>query len=321
MKFIDLFAGMGGFRIALERSGLRCVYSSERNKYARLTYEHNFGELPDGDITKVVISNIPNHDVLCAGFPCQSFSVAGKQRGFNDVRGALFFDVVNIIRIKKPKVIFLENVRNLGTHDNGRTFQIIKNTLEGLGYNIFYKVLNSSHFGVPQNRQRIFIVGFKNSLLDKDFSFPEPVHKLIFLEDVLEKKVSKQFFIDREDIIYKKNHLLNNAYLFEKKKLLKPIRVGTISKGGQGERIYSPKGHAITLSAYGGGIAAKTGAYLINNKVRRLTPRECLRVQGFPEDYNFPEEITTAQVYKMCGNSVTVPLIEKIFKSIQVQVF
>ena len=321
MKFIDLFAGMGGFRIALEKCGLKCVYSSEWDKYAQLTYEYNFGELPDGDITKVAASDIPNHDVLCAGFPCQAFSVSGKQRGFDDARGTLFFEVAKIIKIKNPKVIFLENVRNLLTHDNGRTLRKIENILDGLGYNIFYKVLNSSHFGVPQNRQRIFIVGFKNSLIDKNFLFPDPTHQLIFLEDVLEKKVAKQFFINREDIKYKKNRLLNNPHLFEEKKFLRPIRVGTISKGGQGERIYSPKGHAITLSAYGGGIAAKTGAYLINNKVRQLTPRECLRVQGFPEDYDFPEEITPAQAYKMCGNSVTVSLIEKIFKSIQVQIF
>ena len=138
MRFIDLFAGMGGFRIALERCGLQCVYSSEWDKYAQLTYEYNFGELPDGDITKVTASNIPNHDVLCAGFPCQAFSVSGKQRGFNDARGTLFFEVAKNYKNKKSKVIFLENVRNLVTHDNGRTLRKIQNILDGLEFTIFF---------------------------------------------------------------------------------------------------------------------------------------------------------------------------------------
>ena len=321
MKFIDLFAGMGGFRIALERNESECVYSSEWDKYAQITYKNNFGELPEGDITKVDISKIPDHDILCGGFPCQAFSISGKQGGFNDARGTLFFEIAKIVKKKKPKIIFLENVKNLGRHDNGKTLNTIENVLNELGYNIFHKLLNSSHYGVPQNRQRIFIIGLKRSYTSKEFEFPTPTCEEVFLVDVLEKNVPSHFFVDRPDITFKENNLLSELDLFDKKKYLRPIRIGTISKGGQGERIYSPKGHSITLSAYGGGIAGKTGAYLINNKVRQLTPRECLRVQGFPEDYSFPHEITRPQKYKMCGNSVTVPVIEKIFKKIQETIF
>jgi len=321
VKFIDLFAGMGGFRIALERNESECVYSSEWDKYAQITYKNNFGELPEGDITKVDISKIPDHDILCGGFPCQAFSISGKQGGFNDARGTLFFEIAKIVKKKKPKIIFLENVKNLGRHDNGKTLNTIENVLNELGYNIFHKLLNSSHYGVPQNRQRIFIIGLKRSYTSKEFEFPTPTCEEVFLVDVLENNVPHHFLVDRVDITFKENKLLSELDLFDKKKYLRPLRIGTISKGGQGERIYSPKGHSITLSAYGGGIAGKTGAYLINNKVRQLTPRECLRVQGFPEDYSFPHEITKSQAYKMCGNSVSVPVIEKIFKKIQETIF
>lgn len=312
---------MGGFRIALERNESECVYSSEWDKYAQITYKNNFGELPEGDITKVDISKIPDHDILCGGFPCQAFSISGKQGGFNDARGTLFFEIAKIVKKKKPKIIFLENVKNLGRHDNGKTLNTIENVLNELGYNIFHKLLNSSHYGVPQNRQRIFIIGLKRSYTSKEFEFPTPTCEEVFLVDVLENNVPHHFLVDRVDITFKENKLLSELDLFDKKKYLRPLRIGTISKGGQGERIYSPKGHSITLSAYGGGIAGKTGAYLINNKVRQLTPRECLRVQGFPEDYSFPHEITKSQAYKMCGNSVSVPVIEKIFKKIQETIF
>lgn len=312
---------MGGFRIALERNESECVYSSEWDKYAQITYKNNFGELPEGDITKVDISKIPDHDILCGGFPCQAFSISGKQGGFNDARGTLFFEIAKIVKKKKPKIIFLENVKNLGRHDNGKTLNTIENVLNELGYNIFHKLLNSSHYGVPQNRQRIFIIGLKRSYTSKEFEFPTPTCEEVFLVDVLENNVPHHFLVDRVDITFKENKLLSELDLFDKKKYLRPLRIGTISKGGQGERIYSPKGHSITLSAYGGGIAGKTGAYLINNKVRQLTPRECLRVQGFPENYSFPPEITKSQIYKMCGNSVSVPVITKIFKKIQEAIF
>lgn len=317
MNFIDLFAGIGGFRIALEKNAANCVYSSELDAYAQDTYQYNFKERPDGDITKIQPSNIPNHDILCAGFPCQAFSISGKQRGFDDSRGTLFFNIASIVKSKKPKIIFLENVKNLLRHDNGKTFSTIKKILEELDYRVFSKIINSSHYGVPQSRQRIYLVCFHNKFNINDFTFPNPTYKEIFLKDIMEKNfVPSVYNINRDDIKIFDNSIIKDD-LFDKKKFLRPLRVGTISKGGQGERIYSIEGHAITLSANGGGIAGKTGAYIINNNIRQLTERECLRAQGFPEDFLFPESVTRSQAYKMCGNSVSVPVIDLIFQKIK----
>ena len=151
-RFIDLFAGIGGFRIALESFGANCVFSSEWDKYAQKVYEANFGELPEGDITQISENNIPNHDILCGGFTCQPFSISGKQKGCEDIRGTLFFDIARIVEYHQPKVLFLENVRNFETHDDGKTLKIVKATLRDLGYDVFHKVLNASYFGLPQNR-------------------------------------------------------------------------------------------------------------------------------------------------------------------------
>ena len=316
MKFIDLFAGIGGFRVALEKSGQNCVFSSEWDKYAQLTYKENFGETPHGDITQIDENSIPEHDILCGGFPCQAFSVSGKQAGFNDTRGTLFFDIARIVKKQKPKVIYLENVRNLYRHDNGKTLATVKTVLDDLNYHTFIEVLDSSNYGVPQHRERVYIICFRKDLNIENFEFPKPTFDKIFLEDVLEKNIDfSDFIVNRKDIklIEEKLHLTSDLFSTD---FLKPIRVGTISKGGQGERIYSVKGHAITLSAYGGGVAGKTGAYLIDGVIRQLTPRECLRVQGFPESFKFPEGMSVSQMYKMCGNSVSVPVVEKIFKNI-----
>jgi DNA (cytosine-5)-methyltransferase 1 len=316
MKFIDLFAGIGGFRIALENSKNTCVFSSEWDKYAQLTYKYNFKETPYGDITQINEHDIPDHDILCGGFPCQAFSVSGKQAGFTDIRGTLFFDIARIVKLKQPKVLFLENVKNLFRHDNGNTLKTVISVLEDINYNTFIKVLDSSHFGVPQHRERIFMVSFHKDLKINDFEFPKPTFEQIILEDILEKDVNlSRFKINRKDIHLDLDKIKIPYDLFSTKQL-KPIRIGTISKGGQGERIYSSKGHAITLSAYGGGVAGKTGAYFIDGIIRQLTPRECLRVQGFPEAFNFPEEISVSQNYKMCGNSVSVPVVKKIYESI-----
>ena len=315
ITFIDLFAGMGGFRIALENNGLECVFSSEWDKYAQQTYALNFGELPYGDITNISNEQIPNHDCLCAGFPCQAFSISGKQGGFNDTRGTLFFEIARILKSKKPKVVFLENVKNLAKHDNGKTLMTIKNVINDLGYSFYSKVLNSSFFGVPQHRERLYMVCIRNDLGIKNFEFPSPTFEDINLKDIIEDDLAtNNYEIKRLDISLKGNPLIENN-LF-KTKILKPIRIGTISKGGQGERIYSEDGHAITLSAYGGGVASKTGAYLINNKIRKLSERECLRAQGFPESFEFPKDMPRNQIYKMCGNSVSIPVIEKIFNQI-----
>lgn len=315
-KFIDLFAGIGGFRVALESNGAECVFSSEWDKFAAKTYEHNFSHKPSGDITKIVESEIPSHNIICGGFPCQAFSISGKQLGFEDIRGTLFFDIARIAQHHNPEVIFLENVKNFERHNGGNTLKRVLKVLEEIGYDTYYQVLNASFYGVPQSRQRIYFVAFRKDLEVGDFHFPKPTFEKICVNDILEIEPDDEFFISRNDITISKEKLRKEKALFDEV-MLKPHRIGTINKGGQGERIYSTHGHAITLSAYGGGAAGKTGAYYINNKIRKLTPRECLRAQGFPEWYEFPMEISVSQSYKMCGNSVSVPVINQIYLSIE----
>lgn len=308
-SFIDLFAGIGGFRLALKDSGGACVFSSEWDKNSQETYLKNFGELPHGDITQIKEKEIPEHDVLCAGFPCQAFSISGKMLGFKDIRGTLFFDIARIAKHHKPDVLFLENVKNLVKHDEGKTFKAITNVLEEIGYNPFFKVLKSSNFGVPQARERIYIVAFRKDLNIKEFNFPESTGEIKIVKDILEKKefVPQQCYISRPDI---------KVYGDEKKVIdaTRPLQIGTINSGGQGERIYSPYASGITLSAYGGGAASKTGAYMVDGKIRKLTARECARMQGFPEDFKIPENRNIA--YKQFGDSVSVPVLRLIFAEI-----
>jgi DNA (cytosine-5)-methyltransferase 1 len=309
-KFIDLFAGIGGFRLALEASGGHCVYTSEWDNKACITYKANFKGDIDGDITKVDEKNIPTHDVLCAGFPCQAFSISGKQKGFEDTRGTLFFDVARIVKYHQPKVLFLENVKNFARHDDGKTLEVILNTLDQIGYNVFYKILNASHHGAITSRERIYLIAFRKDLEVNNFDFPKPQESTTFIKDILEKNVHERYFINRPDIIFNQEKTLP---LFITQ-VSKPVQIGKINKGGQGERIYSVNGHAITLSANGGGAAAKTGAYLVNGKIRKFTPRECARVMGFPESFIIP--VTDQQAYKQFGNSVAVPVLKSIFKEI-----
>lgn len=305
--FIDLFAGIGGFRIALESFGLKCVFTSEWDKYAQAIYHENFGDIPAGDITKIEPDVIPSHDILCGGFPCQAFSISGKQGGFDDTRGTLFFDIARIVKYHKPKILFLENVKNLERHNNGKTLKTILKVLDELGYNVFYKILNASYYGAATSRERIYFVCFRKDLGTPNFNFPESRDSGKYLIDLLECGVNTSAFeIERPDI-----KIYGNVI---QKKQPRPIQIGTINNGGQGERIYSPYGHAITLSAYGGGAAAKTGAYLINGKVRKLTPRECARVMGFPESFKISKSKT--QAYKQFGNSVAIPVLIKITEQI-----
>ncbi|MDD4874654.1 MAG: DNA cytosine methyltransferase, partial [Dehalococcoidales bacterium] len=180
--FIDLFAGIGGFRIALESLGGKCVFTSEWDKYAAVTYKANFRDEPAGDITKIEAKDIPPHDVLCGGFPCQAFSISGKQNGFSDTRGTLFFDIARIADFHKPKVLFLENVRNLARHDNCKTLSTILRVLRSIGYDPFFEILNASYYGVPQARERIYFVCFRKDLGVKKFEFPKPTHKPICLK-------------------------------------------------------------------------------------------------------------------------------------------
>lgn len=301
--FIDLFAGLGGFRLALESFGAKCVYSSEWDKAVQEVYYKNFNVMPDGDITKVDEKNIPVHDILCAGFPCQAFSISGKQRGFDDSRGTLFFDVARIVRYHKPKIIFLENVKNFAAHDNGNTLKVVVTTLEELGYNVYYKVLNSVDYGIPQKRERIYIVCFRKDIDNKKFTFPTKSKLEKHVIDFLEENPDVTIYNEKKyPIIY--NGKLDNEFSN------KMIRLGIVNKGGQGERIYSIKGIAATLSAYGGGVFAKTGGYLVNGIVRRLSPRECARIMGYPDTYKITNNKTEA--YKQFGNSVVIDVLQYI---------
>ena len=303
-KFIDLFAGLGGFRLALESLGAKCVYSNEWDPHAQKVYAENFGHIPDGDITKVDEKTIPDHDILCAGFPCQAFSISGKQRGFEDSRGTLFFDVARIVKEKKPKIVFMENVKNFATHDGGKTLSVVKSTMEELGYTFYQKVLNSVTYGMPQKRERIYMVCFRNDLDINTFKFPKPFKLTRYVNDFLlkDETIVESLYIDRPDTYY--NDIEDNQYSD------KPIRLGIVNKGGQGERIYSTKGIAITLSAHGGGAFAKTGGYLVNGRPRKLHPRECARLMGFPDSYKISSSFN--QAYKQFGNSVVIDVLQYI---------
>ena len=302
--FIDLFAGLGGFRIALESLGAECVYSNEWDVHAQNVYAANFGEIPDGDITKVDAKSIPDHDILCAGFPCQAFSISGKQRGFNDSRGTLFFDVARIVKEKKPKVVFLENVKNFATHDDGRTLQVVEATMDELGYDFYQKVLSAVDYGIPQKRERIYMVCFRKDLDVPLFQYPVPQTLTKHVEDFLldDDDMVEKLYVDRADIYY--NNISDDKYSDT------PIRLGSVNKGGQGERIYSTKGIAVTLSAYGGGVFAKTGGYLVKGRPRKLHPRECARIMGYPDSYIMAAN--NHQAYKQFGNSVVIDVLQYI---------
>lgn len=307
-KFIDLFAGIGGFRLALESFGAKCVYSNEWDRFAQETYQMNFGDTPEGDITQVDETSIPDHDILCAGFPCQPFSISGKQYGFEDSRGTLFFDVARIVKEKRPKVVFLENVKNFATHDGGKTISVVKNTMLELGYSFQFRVLNPINYGIPQKRERVYMVCFRNDIERESFVFPQPFKLNRFVENfLLPDNEVRDLIVNRPDLVL--NDKVNIHYNSPS-----TIRVGTVGKGGQGERIYSPKGIAITLSAYGGGVFAKTGGYLINGQTRRLHPRECARIMGFPDSFKLHPNMN--QAYKQLGNSVVVDVLQLITQQI-----
>ncbi len=302
--FIDLFAGLGGFRISLESLGAKCVYSNEWDNAAQKVYFENFGDMPEGDITKIDENKIPKHDILCAGFPCQAFSISGKQLGFEDSRGTLFFDVARIVKAKKPKIVFMENVKNFVTHDDGKTLAVVKATMEELGYAFNFKVLNAVDYGIPQKRERIYIVCFRNDLDIEEFNYPKPIKLIHHLEDFIirDEEQVQHLYVERPDIYF--NNIEDNKYSN------KAIRLGIVNKGGQGERIYSIKGIAITLSANGGGVFAKTGGYLINGRTRKLHPKECARIMGYPDSYKICESAN--QAYKQFGNSVVIDVIQLI---------
>lgn len=291
--FIDLFSGIGGLRIPFQELGGRCVFSSEWDNYAQMTYEANFGERPYGDITKIPVSDIPNHDILLAGFPCQPFSIIGKGLGFTDTRGTLFFEIERILKEKKPEAFLLENVRRLVSHDKGRTFSVILKKLEELGYYTHWKVLNALDYGLPQKRERVIIVGFNKNY---NFSFPKPHSLRPDLKDFLEEheNVDKKHFAS-EHIVKKRKDKIRQMHL-------KSPTIWHENKGGN-----------IGIHDYS--CALRAGAshnYLLVDGIRRLTPRECLNLQGFPKSFKIV--VPDSQVRKQAGNSVPVSMVREVAK-------
>ncbi len=297
-KFIDLFAGIGGMRIALERAGGECVFSSEWDPSCQTMYEANFGEKPFGDITKINPELIPNHDILSAGFPCQAFSIIGAKQGFADTRGTLFFDIERILKAKQPKALLLENVRQLTTHDKGRTFKVILSRLRNIGYFIHYKILNGLDFGVPQKRERIILVGFKEPHL---FEFPTRGIKEKALSDILEPKnrIDKKYFLSG----YFRKKIKEKLKAQKKKIVFQPVVLHENKSGNIGIHPFS-----CALRANG------SYNYVTLNGERRLTPREMLRLQGFPDTFKIVA--SDSQIRKQAGNSVVVPKIEAVAKAV-----
>lgn len=308
--FIDLFAGIGGFRLAMQNNGGKCVFSSEFNPNSQKTYFHNYNDMPFGDITDPnVKAQIPEHfDIVCAGVPCQAFSIAGKRLGFEDTRGTLFFDVADIVNRHKPKVVFIENVKNLETHDNGKTFQVIEETLQQLGYFVYHKIMDSSKYAnIPQHRERIIVIAFnKETVRDYDkFEFPSEIELTKTIRDCLTTETvdDKYFYTDKcsfyetlksdmkkKDTIYQ----WRRKYCRENKSNLCPTLTANMGTGG----------HNVPL------------ILTDDDRIRKLTSKECLNFMGYPDDYSFPDNISNCAKYMQAGNSVVVPMIERIAANI-----
>ena len=317
--FIDLFAGIGGFRLALQRLGGRCVFSSEWDKQAQKTYAANFGEIPWGDITlETTKAAIPSEfDVLCAGFPCQAFSIAGHRRGFDEARGTLFFDVAEILSRYQPKAFLLENVKGLLSHDKGRTIELILRILrEDLGYFVPPpQVLNARDFGVPQNRERIFIVGFHPQSGVSHFAYPTPqIHKTVSFADVKEKEeVSVKYYLSTQYLETLRAHKARheqrgNGFGFE---IISDSSVANaVVCGGMGRERNLVYDHRLTNFTPVTRIVGEVN----REGLRKMTPREWARLQGFPDDYKIV--VSDASAYKQFGNSVAVPAVQAVAEQI-----
>ena len=334
-RFIDLFAGIGGIRLPFQQLGGECVFSSEWDKFAQRTYAANYGEVPSGDITQIVASDIPDHDILMGGFPCQSFSQAGLKKGFEDTRGTMFFEIQRILGEKRPKVFLLENVKQLRGHDKGRTLQTILNILTGesdlplddvpmsadarealgkkLNYWVDYKVLRAADFGIPQNRERIFIVGFDrdyfggNIDFNKIFKWPEPTNQPTKVGDILES----QEILDTLEDKYTISDKLWAGHLRRKAE-------HGINGNGFGYSLFNRESsYTNTISAryYKDGSEVLIDQSHLGKNPRKLTPRECARLQGFPDDF-IVDAVSQGQIYKQFGNSVCVKVIQAVAKQI-----
>ncbi|MBP6437261.1 MAG: DNA (cytosine-5-)-methyltransferase [Paludibacteraceae bacterium] len=334
-RFIDLFAGIGGIRLPFQQLGGECVFSSEWDKFAQRTYAANYGEVPSGDITQIVASDIPDHDILMGGFPCQSFSQAGLKKGFEDTRGTMFFEIQRILGEKRPKVFLLENVKQLRGHDKGRTLQTILNILTGesdlslddvpmsddarkalgkkLNYWVDYKVLRAADFGIPQNRERIFIIGFdrdyfgENIDFNKIFKWPEPTNQPTKVGDILES----QEILDTLEDKYTISDKLWAGHLRRKAE-------HGIKGNGFGYSLFNRESsYTNTISAryYKDGSEVLIDQSHLGKNPRKLTPRECARLQGFPDDF-IVDAVSQGQIYKQFGNSVCVKVIQAVAKQI-----
>jgi DNA (cytosine-5)-methyltransferase 1 len=306
-KFIDLFAGIGGTRLGFEAAGLECVFTSEWDKFSQITYLNNFGDLPSGDITTINAKDIPEHDILLAGFPCQPFSIAGvskkislgRKHGFDDEKqGNLFFHIARILKEKQPRAFMLENVKNLKSHDGGRTFEIILNTLDELGYNVEHMVIDAKKF-VPQHRERTYIVGFRKNLYSGiAFAFPKITDSNTSLKPILEKRVNEKYTLS--------NKLWEYLQAYSKKH--------KANGNGFGFGLVDPSVDKTTrtLSAR----YHKDGSEILikqdGKNPRRLTPRECARLMGFPDTYKIT--VSDTQAYRQFGNSIVVPVVSSIAK-------
>lgn len=297
IKFIDLFAGIGGIRLPFDELGYECVFSSEWDKNACKTYTANFEDIPAGDITKIREQDIPSHDILLAGFPCQSFSIMGKMQGFNDTRGTMFFEIERILAYHKPKVILLENVKQLTTHNKGNTFKVILQKLFRVGYHVKYKVLNALDFGLPQKRERIIIVGFLDKAQADKFNFDfekENYNLASILED--DNKIDPSFYASSAIQAKRAAKTADKVKFFPS--------VWHENKSGN-----------ISILDYS--CALRTGAsynYLLVNGIRRFTPRELLRLQGFPDSYKIV--VSAQEIRRQTGNSVAIPMIRMVAKKI-----
>lgn len=315
MTFVDLFAGIGGFRIALEDLGLKCVYSCEIDPKTAKLYEINYGYNPIGDVTKLDPKFLPNFNILCAGFPCQSFSVAGKQKGFEDTRGTMFFEICRILKEKQPEIVFLENVKNLSTHDKGKTLKVIIGNLEELGYTVSFKVLNAKDFGVPQNRERTIIVALKDLKFDfNKLNLTQVENMLPFLDQGNFSYIdTKEYTLINNPKKQKKSGLMFAGYRNKKirQKGVTNINLDLSRVHKQPNRIYSIYGTHPTLSSQ-----EISGRYFILTEegVRKLTINECYKFMGFPDTFKKESDIST--LYKCIGNSVCVPMIKEIMKEI-----
>ena len=303
MRAIDLFCGIGGFRIALENCGYECVFSSEIDYYAKGIYEANFGEVPRGDITAVDAGDIPSHDLLCAGFPCQSFSIGGNKQGLDDSRGALFYEIIRIAKHHKPPMILLENVPNIRSVDGGKVYAEVLSQLQQAGYYVLPLELNAGHYGFRQNRNRIYFVCTRDKM---PYIHIQPRNAFNTLDPLLESAVDERWYVNDNKAVFYPDTIPD-------KSVGRLAVVGHIRRNMQGYRIYHPKGYALTLTARGGGVGAQSGIYLVGDRLRRLTPLECKRVMGFPDNHIISDGI---RGIGQLGNAVIPGMVEMILDRI-----